>query len=170
MRKKIFKTKIYKSVSVKRKFYTDRSDKWTPLPENKKFKIPKDWENYPIIVIIDDSRKSYQSDFKTFSDPIYKDTRKIIKSLRKDLNNLHFYDEGDINANTHWIGDNNDLDKKHYMSKDIDSHNRLTYLVYPPKLIIDSETGENLIIIPISLVFCAHHRDYKTRKLYSDLG
>ena len=47
---------------------------------------------------------------------------KIIKSLRKDLNNLHFYDEGDINANTHWIGDNNDLDKKHYMSKDIDSH------------------------------------------------
>lgn len=98
----------------------------------------------------------------------YPGIRKRIKQLRQDIQDGYVYDEKRaLNSNTHWIGEEKDIKKKHYMSKDIDNHNRLTYDVYRPIIITDPDGGE-FLYIKVSLVFCTDHKYRDTRKTYSE--
>ena len=82
-----------------------------------------------------------------------------IKTLRKGLTSGYIYsDAPNENSNTHCL---EVTSKFHYMSKDIDDHNRLTYYIYPPYI------NDGKLIIKIVLDHCTHHRRRKDSKLYS---
>lgn len=146
-------------IFFKQKIY--RGENWIPII---RFSEIEQWERSGrrILYLISE-RKSFKDDYKKIQS--YPNIRKRIKDLRKDLREGYIYDDRQPDSNTHWIGEEKDLNKKHYMSKDIDDHNRLTYDIFHPfeEIIDDIPT----LIVPISLVFCTDHKYRDTRKTYS---
>lgn len=148
----VFKQKIY------------RGENWTPINPYPEI---EEWDKAGKKVVFDVvERKSFLDDYKKIQS--YPGIRKRISQLRQDLRAGYVYTEKHaLNSNTHWIGEEKDLKKKHYMSKDIDNHNRLTYDVYRPVIITDPDGGE-FLYVKVSLVFCTDHKYRDTRKTYSE--
>lgn len=134
-----------------------REDHWIPNPQP--FEVPKEYTEDQELVFIVQTNSNYEKEYsehQKLRDPIFK---RRIKLLRKGLSNGYIYsDAPNENSNTHCL---EITSKFHYMSKDIDNHNRLTYYIYPPYI----ENGK--LIIKIVLDHCTHHRLRKSSKLYS---
>ena len=148
-------------ITFKQKIY--RGENWVaidPFPE-----IIEAFQSGIKVYVDISERKSFQDDYKKIQS--FPNIRQRIKNLRKDLKNGRLYTDGQPDSNTHWIGEEKDLKKKHYMSKDIDNHNRLTYDIYKPILEKD-EDGEICYRVNVSLVFCTDHKYRDTRKTYSE--
>lgn len=146
----VFKQKIY------------RGESWTPITP---FPEIEEWlKTGKRVYYLINERKSFQDDYKKIQS--FPNIRQRIKNLRKDLKEGFIYEDRQPDSNTHWIGEEKDLKKKHYMSKDVDNHNRLTYDIFHPfEEVID---GVLTLIVPISLVFCTDHKYRDTRKTYSE--
>lgn len=94
---------------------------------------------------------------------------KRIKNLRKSLKEGHFYDNGSFpNEETHYIESYSKPGKYHRLTKDIDNHNRLDYIVYPPEIFEDPETDEKYLLTKIVLQNCIGHFDWRNGRYYSD--
>ena len=149
-------------ITFKQKIY--RGENWVNI-EN--FPEIDEFMRLGKVIRVDISeRKSFLDDYKKIQS--HPGIRNRIKQLRQDIQNGYVYGENKaLNSNTHWIGEEKDLKKKHYMSKDIDNHNRLTYDVYRPVIITDPDGGE-FLYVKVSLVFCTDHKYRDTRKTYSE--
>lgn len=150
-------------ITFKQKIY--RGENWViidPFPELIEWILSGKSVIYDVV-----ERKSFQDDYKKIQS--FPNIRKRISKLRGDLREGFLYDNRQPDSNTHWIGEEKDLKKKHYMSKDIDNHNRLTYDIYRPE-IKTRDGGEQYLYVKISLVFCTDHKYRDTRKTYSEIN
>ena len=96
-------------------------------------------------------------------------SRKRVKNLRSSLKGNHIYDNGDYpDEETHYISKYSKDGKYHRLAKDINGHDRLDYIVYPPTLVENEETGERFLVSKVVLQNCVGHFDWKEEKFYSE--
>ena len=96
-------------------------------------------------------------------------SRKRVKNLRSSLKGNHIYDNGDYpDEETHYISKYSKDGKYHRLTKDINGHDRLDYIVYPPTLVENEETGERFLVSKVVLQNCVGHFDWKEEKFYSE--
>lgn len=133
-----------------------------PLP--KKFTDNPKYDNLMRIVIIENTGR-YNKNIQTLP----KIARDRVKNLRTSIKNGHLYENGDFqDEETHYISKFSKPNLYHRFTKDIDDHNRLDYIVYPPKVVKDEETGDTYLVTKVVLQNCVGHFDWEKEKLYSE--
>lgn len=132
-----------------------------PLP--KKFTDRPEFFGLKRVISIE-STKRYDKNIRTLSEI----TRKRVKNLRSSLKNGYIYDNGIFpNEETHYIKKYSKPNRYHRMTKDIDNHNRLDYIIYPSEIVEDPETGEKYLVTNVVLQNCVGHFDWKNERSYS---
>lgn len=142
------------------------------IPEEERFVkpspfiIPNEWIDYKFEFEIIESG-SYKKETNLRSGPIWKEWRKDLKRIRKELSNYHIYDDSPENgeiSKTHYYPSESIPGKRYYTSKNINGGDRLMYDIYAPELTIDEETGEKCIYQKIILLHCIGHTHRNGRK------
>ena len=120
------------------------------------FMIPNEWIDYKFEFEIIESG-SYKRETNSRTESIWKEWRKDLKRVRKEISNYHIYDNDPRNlgiSKTHYYPSESELGKRYYTSKNINGGDRLMYDIYAPELTIDEETGEKCIYQKIILLHC----------------
>jgi len=97
--------------------------------------------------------KKFETDFSSH----YSIEKKTIRNLKKDILNGHIYSDGPAGGDTHYLSKFSKKDKLHSLSKSINTVDRFNYLVYPPYLEENEETGELEYKQDIVLSSCKGH-------------
>lgn len=133
-----------------------------PLP--RKFTDKPEYIGLKKFVRVEESKK-----FKENIGKISEISRKRIKNLRTSLKQNHLYDNGDFkDEETHYISKYSKDGRYHRLTKDINNHDRLDYIVYPLTVDTDIETGKKFLVSKVVLQNCIGHFDWKEEKLYSE--
>lgn len=140
-----------KTMIVRRtKHFVDREDRfYKPTP----FDINPKWENYPSGVVINTTKefdKEYEQRAKLSS--VWKQR---VRSLRRSLVENNIYDDKEPSEMTHYYKEES-TNKRYYVSKDINSNDRLMYDVREPYLDKD-ENGDPVVITEVTLRHCTGH-------------
>lgn len=96
--------------------------------------------------------------------------RKRIKSIKRNLEKGYIYNNGGNieGEETHYISRYSKPGKYHRLTKDINDHDRFDYIVYPPEVFTDEETGINYLVSKIVVQSLKGHFDWKEEQLYSE--
>ena len=98
-------------------------------------------------------------------------TRKRIKSLKKSLEEGNVYEDSIKlkDENTHYLSRFSSPKKYHRLTKNINDHDRFDYIVYPPNIFLDPETGEKILVSKIVVQSVCGHFDWEKENPYSEI-
>ena len=99
------------------------------------FMIPNEWIDYKFEFEIIESG-SYKREINSRTESIWKEWRKDLKRVRKEISNYHIYDDDPRNlgiSKTHYYPSESELGKRYYTSKNINGGDRLMYDIYAPR-------------------------------------
>lgn len=114
-------------IILRQKFYSRRDE----LPSPRFDDIPEEWAGKfdSIRYNVRDNGKKYSNDMSQLGSI---DKAKV-KALRKDLKAGYLYEDGPAGGDTHYLSDFSNKGK-HWMSKSINTSDRMNYIIYPPEL------------------------------------
>lgn len=138
----------------------DRFAKPDPFP------MPSEWEQYRFRLDIIELA-SFKREVNSRTGPMWKEWRKNLKRVRKELNNYYIYDDdygSQPLSDTHYYPAESEIGKRYYTSKSINGTDRLMYDIYPPELSQDPDTGKLFIMQKITLNFCIGHTHRNGKK------
>ena len=130
------------------------------------FQINSEWLDYNFEFEIIEA-DSYKNELKQRISPIWKEWRKDLKRIRKEITTYHIYDDDPKNhivSDTHYYPSESEIRKRYYTSKSINGTDRLMYDIYAPELTVDEETGEQTIYQKIVLLHCIGHTHRNGKK------
>lgn len=115
--------------------------KYSRIPENERFVqppkwiIPESWKRYKDYIDII-QLLSYTRDFNKRTGPIWREWRKDLKKVRKEITDGYIFDDRVQGTTlTHYYPSESEPGKRYYVSKFINGSDRLMYNIYAPKLI-----------------------------------
>ena len=130
------------------------------------FNIPNEVVNYKFEFKIIES-ESYKRELKSREGTIWKEWRKDLKRVRKELSSYYIYDDDLKNygiSKTHYYPSESVSGKRYYVSKNINGNDRLMYDIYAPEIAIDEDTKEKCLYQKVVLLHCIGHTHRNGKK------
>ena len=147
--------------------------KYSRVPGNERFvqppewNIPESWKPYKDYIDII-PLPSYDRDFNSRTDTIWKEWRKDVKRVRKEI--AQGYTHKDRNPGTtltHYYPSESIPGKRYYVSKNINGNDRLMYDIYAPELAYLNDNKEPIVYYKVNLKFCIGHT-HRSGKKFSE--
>ena len=149
--------------------------KYSRIPEEEKFlpppewSIPEKWKRYDKFLDVI-PLGSYSQEFNTRTSDIWKEWRKDVKRVRKEISNGYTHDDRIPGTTlTHYYLSESEPGKRYYVSKKINGPDRLMYNIYAPELIYTNNEEDPIVYYKIELKFCIGHTHRKNSQKH-DLG
>ena len=144
--------------------------KYSRVPGNERFvqppewNIPESWKQYKKVFDII-PLPSYDRDFNSRTDTIWKEWRKDVKRVRKEISDGYTNEDRNPGTTlTHYYPSESIPGKRYYVSKNINGNDRLMYDIYAPRLIQMEEGKDPVIYYKIELKFCIGHTHRSGKK------
>lgn len=113
------------------------------LPSTRFDDIPEEWGGgYDRVIFDVAEKKNYAKEYQQLGNI----DKERVKGLRKDLKNGYIYSDGPNGGDTHYLEDFSNKNK-HWVSKEINTCDRMNYIIYPP--MFDEENRQ--VIVPIKI-------------------
>ena len=143
---------------IKRTNDTDENNQRKQLSHDKQFLAdPKIEKEFGVkLKIIIDKTKRFDNEYSKH----YSIEKKTITAFKKDILEGNIYYDGPAGGDTHHLEKYSKDGIYHMESKCINTVDRLNYLVYPPRLKKNEETGELEYIQRVVLASCKGHYRY----------